>query len=76
MEETNQVDEQTRITELKDPIWVKPLEIMAKYGISRTTFWRLVRTDPSFPKGKTLIGSIKIWNVEEIDQWILSRELV
>lgn len=71
MEKTNQ----NKIRKLKGK-WLQAKPLRELFGISRTTFYRLVQEDPSFPRGRRLSGKVVIWNVEEINNWIISRSSV
>lgn len=43
-------------------------------GISTTTFWRLAANNPSFPKPKSLVGSVKVYDLREVDAFVLKAE--
>lgn len=49
--------------------------IMAyKYlGISKSTFYKVLKEDSSFPKGLLLTGSKKVYDKLDLDNWLKSR---
>lgn len=52
---------------------IKPKTVVAKGVGSRSTIWRYLRTDPSFPR-PIILGSNSIGFFEdEIDRWLESR---
>ena len=54
-----------------DPM-LRPLEVMARTGLSRTTLWRRVRAGtfpPPLSLGENAIG----WPASAIDEWLTSR---
>ena len=58
---------------MQDHQMLRPTEVMARTGLSRTTIWRKVK-DGSFPNplvlGKNSIG----WPAQTITDWLESRE--
>lgn len=46
-------------------------EVAAKVGISIRAIWRLLHTDPAFPKPRK-IGSASIWLSDDIDTYLNS----
>ena len=45
-------------------------EIKEQYGIDRMQVWRLMRQN-DFPRpAVTLIGGVKVWFGEEVDEWV------
>ena len=47
-------------------------EVLRKTSLSRTSLWRLARTE-GFPASVTVFGTRKAWREAEIDAWILKR---
>jgi predicted DNA-binding transcriptional regulator AlpA len=43
-------------------------------GVSRTTIWRWVKDDPSFPKPFRLSAAVTCWDEDEILEWITSKK--
>lgn len=58
-------------TKLADPTdWIGTTEIMADYGVGRTTAWRLLR-EPDAPT--LVIGKTRRARRGEFDQWLRAR---
>lgn len=45
-------------------------EIMEMFGISKSTFYRLVRNDPTFPKPVSLGDRRQAFKSSDIDAWV------
>jgi predicted DNA-binding transcriptional regulator AlpA len=43
-------------------------------GASRTTIWRWVKDDPSFPKPFRLSAAVTCWDEDEILKWVKSKK--
>ena len=43
-------------------------------GASRTTIWRWVKDDPSFPKPFRLSAAVTCWDEGEILEWVKSKK--
>ena len=50
--------------------------IAARYGVHRTTPWRWVDTDPTFPKPVKLSAGCTRWVLADIEAWEASRATV
>lgn len=48
-------------------------EMMERIGLSRTTIWRLERSDPDFPARRRIGAGAVGWLESEVDRWIESR---
>ncbi|WP_084190919.1 helix-turn-helix transcriptional regulator [Methylomarinum vadi] len=48
-------------------------KFQAQSGLSRTTIWRLSKTDPTFPKPVYIRGK-KLWYQDDVTRWINSVE--
>ena len=44
-------------------------ELAARFGVSRQTIWRLLKSDPSFPKPFRLTAGCTRWLLSEIEAW-------
>lgn len=42
-------------------------------GISKSMFYKLLKTDPTFPKGLALTKDKKIYDKLDLDNWLKSR---
>ena len=51
------------------------LSQVAKYlGVSRSTFYRLVESDKSFPKAIELTDQIRVWDQADVSAWIENKK--
>jgi prophage regulatory protein len=48
-------------------------DVCERLAISRTTLWRLLRTDPSFPRPIRLLSKGDRYDADEINAWLASR---
>ncbi|HQX52735.1 MAG TPA: AlpA family phage regulatory protein [Planctomycetaceae bacterium] len=48
-------------------------EVIAIFGIARSTLFRLRRDDPTFPKPIKIGGKITRWTREKIEAWIAQK---
>ena len=53
---------------------LKVAEVTARTGLSRSTIWRLERTNP-FPRRRELSAARVAWPSTDIDSWIASRAI-
>lgn len=44
-------------------------KLAARYGVHRTTPWRWVQNDPSFPKPLNLSPGCTRWKLADIEAW-------
>jgi predicted DNA-binding transcriptional regulator AlpA len=49
--------------------WLRRTAVCEMLGCSRTTFWRWVRDDATFPKARRLSACIFVWPEHEVAQW-------
>ena len=47
--------------------------ICARFGLSRTTLWRLESTDKEFPRPARIGSRCTLYNVKEIERYIASK---
>lgn len=53
---------------------VKRAATAAPYiGVSKATFYRLLKEDPKFPKGIRVSARCVVWKVSDLDEWISSK---
>ena len=48
-------------------------ELAARFSVSRQTIWRLVKSDPTFPKPIRLTAGCTRWLLSEIEAWEESK---
>jgi prophage regulatory protein len=48
-------------------------ELAARFGVSRQTIWRLVKSDPAFPKPIRLTAGCTRWLLSEVVAWEISK---
>lgn len=53
--------------------WLTPEQAMAYLGLARSTFYRIVRDEPAFPRPRYISERNPRWNREAIDAWLESR---
>lgn len=50
-------------------MFVSDRQLAARWGVSRGTPWRWLKTDPDFPKPVTLSPGCTRWRAAEIEAW-------
>lgn len=50
-------------------MFVSDKQIAERYGVSRPTVWRWLKTDPEFPKPVSLSPGCTRWKLDEIESW-------
>lgn len=53
--------------------YVTDTQLAARYGVHRTTPWRWVKTDPSFPQPVKLSPQCSRWKLSEVEAWEQTR---
>lgn len=48
-------------------------DISGRFGVSRQTIWRLVKSDPTFPKPIRLTPGCTRWLLSEVQAWEASK---
>jgi prophage regulatory protein len=48
-------------------------DLAIRFGVSRQTIWRLVKSDPNFPKPIRLTAGCTRWLLSEIETWEASK---
>ena len=56
------------------PKYLKASKVCSVLDISKTTLWRLIKEDPSFPKPIHLINAVKVWELSDLISWLESRK--
>ena len=49
---------------------LKPVEVAARLGVTRGTVYKILKTDPSFPKPIHVTPSSPRWRPADLDTWI------
>ena len=54
-------------------MFVSDKAIAERYGVTRPTVWRWLKTDPTFPKPISLSPGCTRWRLDEIEAWEAAR---
>lgn len=57
------------------PAWLRPAEAAAYLGISKTTLYRKIKDDPTFPHLHRLSDSCSVMNREALDAWVIAQPI-
>lgn len=57
-------------------IYLSDQQTAARYGVHRTTPWRWVKTDPTFPQPIILSVGCTRWKLSELEKWEARRASV
>ena len=50
-------------------------DLAIRFGVSRQTIWRLVKSDPKFPKPIRLTAGCTRWQLSEVEAWEATKRL-
>jgi prophage regulatory protein len=50
-------------------LYVSLTQVAARYQVHRTTLWRWLKTDPSFPRPVTLSPGCTRWRLADLEAW-------
>lgn len=50
-------------------IYLADIKVAERYDVHRSTPWRWVKTDPSFPAPVTLSAGCTRWKLADLEQW-------
>lgn len=50
-------------------IYFQDIEVGKRYGVSRASIWRWLKTDPSFPKPVALSAGCSRWRLSDLEAW-------
>lgn len=50
-------------------VFLSDTDVAERYGVSRQTIWRWVKTDATFPKSIKLSPGCTRWNIADIEYW-------
>ena len=57
-------------------MFITTTELVERTGLSKPTIWRYRKRFADFPKPICIVGSSSLrWVAEEIDQWLMARQL-
>lgn len=54
-------------------IYFQDHEVGKRYGVSRASIWRWLKTDPSFPKPVALSTGCSRWRLSDLEAWEAER---
>lgn len=54
-------------------LYVSDKQLAARFGVSRPTVWRWVKSDPDFPKPVKLSPQCTRWRADQVEAWERSR---
>ena len=54
-------------------MFVSDKAIAERYGVTRPSVWRWLKTDPTFPKPISLSPGCTRWRLDEIEAWEAAR---
>ena len=54
-------------------VFLQDKSVAERYGVTRTTPWRWLKSDPSFPKPVTLSLGCSRWKLADLEAWEASR---
>jgi prophage regulatory protein len=50
-------------------LYLTDRQVAARYQVHRTTLWRWLKTDPSFPRPVTLSPGCTRWRLADLEAW-------
>ncbi|QPC94745.1 AlpA family transcriptional regulator [Mesorhizobium sp. INR15] len=50
-------------------LFVTDYQVGARYGASRATVWRWLKSDPSFPRPVSLSSGCSRWRIADLEAW-------
>lgn len=54
-------------------IYFQDHEVGKRYGVSRASIWRWLKTDPNFPKPVALSAGCSRWRLSDLEAWEANR---
>lgn len=55
-------------------MYLSDKQVAARYAVSRTTPWRWVKADPTFPRPIELSAGCTRWSLEALQHWERGRK--
>lgn len=50
-------------------LFLSDYQVGARYGTNRSTIWRWLKTDPSFPRPVSLSSGCSRWRIADLETW-------
>lgn len=50
-------------------LYLQDTQVAERYGVSRTTPWRWLKSDPTFPKPVSLSSGCSRWKLVDLETW-------
>lgn len=57
-------------------MYLSDKQVAERYGVTRPTVWRWLKTDRTFPKPISLSPGCTRWRLDEIEAWEAARRAV
>ncbi|WP_441256162.1 helix-turn-helix transcriptional regulator [Bradyrhizobium sp. 482_C4_N1_1] len=54
-------------------VYLQDKAVAQRYGVSRPSIWRWVKSDQSFPKPVHLSAGCSRWRLEDLERWEHSK---
>ena len=54
-------------------LYLQDKDLAARFGVSRTTPWQWLKSDPTFPRPVPLSAGCTRWRLSDIEKWEQSR---
>lgn len=54
--------------------YLSDTQVAARYGVHRSTPWRWIKADKSFPKPVMLTPGCTRWNLSELETWEAAKK--
>ena len=58
---------------MDQPTFLNPAAVAKRIGLSRSTIYKLMACDASFPPAIRLLPKSPRWRVEDIDRWVETK---
>ena len=53
--------------------FITAVKAYAYLGISKTFFYKIIKEDPTFPKGLNILGKKKVYDIKALDKWLYEK---
>ena len=53
--------------------FITAVKAYAYLGISKTYFYKIIKEDPTFPKGLNILGKKKVYDIKALDKWLYEK---
>lgn len=54
-------------------LYLQDSDVAKRYGVSRTSVWRWLKTDPKFPAPVNLSAGCTRWKLADLEAWEATR---